>query len=130
MKSLKHGLVMIIVTLAGFASLVLAQMPSGNRVNNSETIVWTGTSTNFTLAQTTQPVTPAQIELTFKTVGTTDFSFNYVRGAYTNIVINRSLTNLVTYIWNCPRDLKLVGNDKLMFTKSRGDQAQLTINWK
>jgi len=126
----KNGLTSIVVMLVAFSITAFAQTPSGNRVNNSETILMTNNTVRITLAQTTQPVSPAQVELTFKAPVTATFTFNYERGAYTNMVINRTLTNLVTYIWNCPRDLKLVGNDTLVFTKSVSDRAQLTINWK
>jgi hypothetical protein len=125
------GTVLTAIVLASLGFLVGAAEPiTGNRVNNSETILWSGTSTNLTLAQTAQPVTPVSVELTFKTAANNSFNFSYVRGAYTNVVIDRTVSNWVTCIFFLPRDLKLVGSDKLNFTKSRVDQAQLTINWK
>lgn len=129
MKSIRTVLATTVLACTGML-VALAQMPSGNRVNNPETIAWTGTATNLTLAQTTQPVVPQAVELTFKTAGTTDFNFSYVRAGYTNVVISRTITNCITYIWSSPRDIKLITADKLQFTKSRGDDAQLTIHWK
>ena len=129
MKSIRTVSIAIVLAGLGFAA-ALAQMPSGTRVNNPETIVMTNNTHTITLAQTTQPVTPVAVSLTFKTAGTTDFTFNYVRGTYTNIVLSRTISNCVTYVAFIPRDVKLVGADQLVFTKSRADQAQLTIDWK
>lgn len=128
MKAIRIVALAIIVMSFGF--MALAQAPSGTRVNNSETVLMTNNTHTITLAQTTQPVTPTSLEWTFKTAGTSTFTFNYVRAGYTNIVLNRTITNCVTYVFFIPRDIKLVTADKLVFTKSRADDAQLSINWK
>ena len=130
MKSIKVVAGMIVLAALSVWTMAQAPVASGKHVNNAETIVMTSNTYAVVLAQTVQPVSPMSISLTFKSPVTNEFTFSFVRGGYTNNIIDRYLTNWSSYVWFSPRDLQLVTDDRLQFTKTTNATAQLTISWK